>query len=318
MNYGLQLKCLTNRYLSTVGAPDLQPSIARTMQTLSGEPLNPDSVGKELRHAINRHGHAFQNAVLARAEALYQDRGSRAKWMFDCVEVPVEVRGQSTRIDILLHQIECDGGAPARFLVAECKRANPALSNWCFARTTYLRRNLEDDRSPFAEHVRYDGTTFSSEPQTLSHGRKVYALGYEVRADHKGDGPPGRGAIEEACGQVLRGVNGFVQLLRTAPHLMRPNRQVPIIPVVFTTANLWITHADLATADLHSGALASDVHVEQAPWLWYRYHMSPGLRHDLPSAGVPHDVGRSVERWFSRGVAIVSPSGIDEFLSTEF
>jgi hypothetical protein len=213
-------------------------------------PLKPDAVARELREAINRHGHAFQNAVLSRAEALFHDRRSNAKWVFDCVEVPVEVRGHSTRIDFLLHQTSWDGAGATRFLAAECKRANPALSNWCFARARYLRRNLEDDRSPIIEHVRYDGGNFLSEPKAFSHGREVYALGYEVRADKKGDGPPGRGAIEEACGQVLRGVNGLVQLLRAAPHLLYVNHPVPIIPVVFTTANLWTTTVDLGSADL--------------------------------------------------------------------
>jgi hypothetical protein len=229
----------------------------------------------------------------------------------------VEVRGHSTRIDFLLHQISWDGAGVTRFLAAECKRANPALSNWCFARAKYLRRDLEDDRRPIVEHVRFDGTNFSSEPQALGYGREVYALGYEVRADQKGDGAPGRGAIEEACGQILRGVNGLVHLLRAAPHLLCMNKPVPIIPVVFTTANLWTTAVDVGDADLNTGELTGESPVEPASWLWFRYNMSPGLRHDLPSTGVEHEVGRLVEQWFTRGVAIVSPSGVDEFLSSE-
>lgn len=269
----------------------------------------------DLRHAINRHGHAFQNAVLRRAGELFESR--RSKWAFDGVEVPVEVRGHATRIDFLLHKRMWTGAGVAQFLVAECKRANPALSNWCFVKSKFLRRNLEVDREPIVETVQSDGNDVRSEARKLNSRGEVYALGYEVRADQKGEGGPGRGAIEEACGQVLRGANGLVNLLRVAPDFLVENNPTPLIPVVFTTANLWTSDADLSDADISSGELTADLAVQSVPWVWYRYHMSPGLRHDIPATGGVREIGEMVERLFVRTVAIVSPSGIDAFLTAE-
>jgi hypothetical protein len=276
----------------------------------------PPTLPGDLRKAINRHGHAFQNAVIRRAEELSQ--ANRSSWLFDAAEVPVEVRGQSTRIDIVLHQNTWDQRGAKSFLVAECKRANPALANWCFAQTRYLRRGLDRDTQPLVDHVKFDGITFSSETGSLSYNQVIYSLAYEVRSDQRGEGAPGRGAIEEACGQILRGANGLVHLLRDAPHLLYVNHPTPLIPVVFTTANLWTTDEDVSLADLTSGELSSDLALKPADWVWYRYNMSPGLRHDLPQGGIEHELGRLAERWFTRTVAIVSATGVDAFLTTYF
>ncbi|HEX6370321.1 MAG TPA: hypothetical protein VF006_15480 [Longimicrobium sp.] len=281
----------------------------------NSENPNKYDLGGDLRHAINRHGHAFQNAVLRRAGELFENRSS--KWIFDGVEIPVEVRGHSTRIDFLLHKRSWMQNGVAQFLIAECKRANPALSNWCFARSKFLRRNLEVDREPIVETVHFDGQDFTSEAQKLSSRGEVYALGYAVRADKKGEGNPGRDAIEEACGQVLRGVSGFVHLLRSAPRFLIVKNPTPLIPVVFTTANLWTTDAELSEADLSSGELPNDLAVQAVPWVWYRYHMSPGLRHEITATGGVREIGEMVEQLFVRTVAIVSPAGVDAFLTTE-
>jgi hypothetical protein len=279
------------------------PSADTHLETLAGD----------FRKTINRHGHAFQNAIIRRADELYRTR--RSSWVFNAAEIPAEVRGQGTRIDFLLHQNSWNNRGPTRFLVAECKRANPALSNWCFARTKYIHRGLDEDYRPLIEHVRFDGQEFTSQTQGLGSSKSIFNLAYEVRSDNKGEGAPGRGAIEEACGQLLRGVNGLVHLLRDASHLLSLNHPTPLVPVVFTTANLWTTEADISEADLTSGELAAELTVQPAEWIWYRYHMSPGLRHDIPAVGIEHELGELVERWFTRTVAIVSPAGIDSFLS---
>lgn len=57
----------------------------------------------------------------------------RWAWALEGVEIPVEVRGEPTHVDFLLkHRFD-----PA-YLVGECKRANPKLSNWCFFKAPYV------------------------------------------------------------------------------------------------------------------------------------------------------------------------------------
>lgn len=279
-------------------------------------PIHHGPSADDLRKVINRHGHAFQNAVLRHSGELFA--AARSRWVFEAAEVPVEIRGAPTRIDFVLRQLSWNRRETAKYLVAECKRANPALSHWCFARMPFIRR----DACPSAlivDRVFASGQVVAAEADTVGHSADVYGIAYELRSHSKGDGAPGRGAIEEACGQVIRGVNGFVEILQASPTLLTVNQPTPVVPVVFTTANLWVTETDLALADLASGELPQDTaDLKQVPWLWLRYHSTPGLLHTGDrSAGEHADLGRLVEALYARCIAIVSPQGVADFLSQE-
>jgi len=87
---------------------------------------------------LDRHGYGLQYAILKVAERLWSEGKSR--WLFEACEFPVEVQGKGTRIDFLL---KYQGGSA--FMVAECKRADPRFSRWCFVRAPFVRRNQERD-----------------------------------------------------------------------------------------------------------------------------------------------------------------------------
>jgi|SRR5215469_6984288 len=91
------------------------------------------------KNELNRHGYAFQYSVIRKAEELYAANQSR--WAFKAAEFPVQVRGRNTHIDFIFEH--CDKPI---FLVGECKRVNPALSNWCFTRSPYTRRNAQNTK----------------------------------------------------------------------------------------------------------------------------------------------------------------------------
>ncbi len=270
---------------------------------------------QQLRKVINSHGHAFQSAVLRRGEELYGER--RSRWVFEAAELPVEVRGTSTRIDFVLWQKKWSGLGAAQVLVGECKRANPALSNWCFVRAPYTRFG-GDDGSLIVDEVHRDNEQIVTSAQTIAFSRSVYELGFELRSDKKGDGPGGRTAIEEACGQVLRGVNGLIRLFVDKNlDIVKPER-LPIVPAIFTTAQLFVSEVDLRTTDLATGELpATESELKQVPWLWHQYNMAPQLKHTLSTGESILDLGHLAERWYTRSIAIVSPDGIDDFLSRE-
>jgi len=92
-------------------------------------------VRNSFQKALNRHGYGFQFSVLKIAENLAKkvDRHERSRWNFLFSEVPVEVQGSGTRIDFILSRSRSDL-SPFFYLICECKRANPKLSNWCFVR----------------------------------------------------------------------------------------------------------------------------------------------------------------------------------------
>lgn len=96
------------------------------------------------------------------------------------------------------------------------------------------------------------------------------------------------------------------------------NRSFRFVPVLFTTAELWTTENDLSGADLGSGKFSQDaLSVEETGWLWFNYNMSPQLRHTVPPSKSSKTLSESLIAEATHSVAIVSPSGIDAFLTLD-
>jgi hypothetical protein len=85
------------------------------------------------RADLNRHGYGFQHAVV---QALQSNR--HRGWLPETTEFPVSYRGRTTHIDVLASAIE-----KRVLLVGECKRVNPAVGRWVFAKSpfTFEREN---------------------------------------------------------------------------------------------------------------------------------------------------------------------------------
>jgi hypothetical protein len=280
-----------------------------------------EQVRNSFQKTLNRHGYGFQFGVLKIAEELAKrvDEDEWSKWTFLFSEVPVQVQGFGTRIDFVLSKRESSSSNPFFHLICECKRANPALSNWCFIRAPRTRRNQIKGADPLMLEtiIQNSGVQlFKIIASTDTSVRDAYHFGVEVRAARQGDdkGESGK-AIEDAVTQVLRGLNGYLEMLAQHTQLVE-GAITYFLPVVFTTAQLWVSEADLGLAELATGDLdISNDEFESVPWLWYQYHMSPGLKHSLISP--PKDqikIEEFIESNYIRTIAIVSASGIEEFL----
>lgn len=292
----------------------------------------PGAESEATRHAIfqaalNRQGHPFQYAVIRRAHVL-NDEG-RSPWVFEASEFPVEVQEYHTRIDFILsqwnevlHGNEVLRG-PFQFLVAECKRANPSLHDWLFARAPYVRRGSVS-RDILVERVRKEGTELTASVGRLHGSENIYHVAVEVKGAAKGDASgSGRGGIEDAATQVIRGVNGLIECFSKHPRYVTENFPVSFIPVIFTTAKIWATDVDIA-ADVATGRVEiASTDVVEKPWLWLQYHVSPGLQHTVDRQ-VPKEepllravVGDLLELEYARTIAVVGVGGIDEFFAIQ-
>lgn len=291
--------------------------------------VNPDPkdlLKVSLRKRINTTGFGFQYAVLKTAEELFNKKTS--PWIFSVAEFPVEVRGQPTRIDFILPHNTAD-----LWLVCECKRANPAFSDWCFLNTVYVHRG-QDYSQIVAETFNWSSNAhnpYTNITEVYSPSEKIYNLGIEFKRGQRGDqSSGGRGVIEEAIGQALRGINGLVEFLGNEMHqseaglginLFEEDFRIRLLPVVFTTANLWVTDVDLSSSDVSTGELPdTDWNLEPADWLWYLYPQSPGLRHTLAvqQRDNSYDIlVQALKEEYLRPVAIVSANGISSFLAMD-
>lgn len=265
---------------------------------------------------LNRHGYGFQYSVLKKADELVTQR--KSLWYFEACEFPVEVQGFGTKIDFVL-QRDCRGWhTTPMFLLAECKRTNPALSNWCFVRAPYTHRNAYTDfERVILECVRREETgslnTFAREMHTTTN---AYHIGFEMRSNFKGDATGETGqAIEKAATQISRGLNGFIDAVVKNDELLEKSNQVDFLPVIFTTARLYVSDVDLSTADVGSGNVTlENERIKSVPWLFYQYALSPGLKHSLTPKMKGYSLATLLQWQYIRSIPIVSWSGIEEFL----
>lgn len=118
--------------------------------------INQDALDK-FQATLNRHGYGFQFAVLSESQKCFDSRTSA--FVLETIELPVVVNGNSSRIDFVLKRVSehLIFPFPLRplYLVAECKRANPSLSTWCFARAPFTRQNGHANHL-FIESVQID------------------------------------------------------------------------------------------------------------------------------------------------------------------
>ncbi len=271
-------------------------------------------VEESFTKVLNRNGYGFQFSVIKKIHEL--GKAAKSAWLFETIEFPVEVRGSGTRVDFVLRK-SARRDKPF-FLLAECKRANPGLSNWCFVRAPYVNRNQWGNSEPiFMEHIqRNDDGSISAYAKKRSSVGHFYHIGLEVRSNLKGDpsGETGR-SIEDAASQISRGLNGYIETISKNIQILRGHTHADFIPVIFTTAQLWGSEVNLSLADIKTGASdLSGVEFKKLPWLCYQYNLSPGIKHSHSPFEQPAEISDLMDTEYVRTIPVVSPDGIEPFL----
>ncbi|HLG54638.1 MAG TPA: hypothetical protein VI485_04870 [Vicinamibacterales bacterium] len=273
--------------------------------------MSPAQFDAGLKAILDHHGFGFQYAVLKKCLELFQ-HDQDSPWGLEVAELPVETKDASTHIDFVLRTENA-------MLIAECKRVDPAVSQWGFVRAPFTQKTSQryQSKRPKVDQVAFDssaGRLFAT-PGTISGGAS-YHIGKEIRTQLKGDGTAkGRGAIDDAIAQILRGRAGFIEYLGTHQRVLAPNAPTVIVPAIFTTAKLVTSDVDLGTANLQDGRL-DEVPSTTPDWIWYEYNvpwsMRPRvqLRVDTPDSSL----GRLLEVYHARSIAVVSVGGIEDFL----
>lgn len=242
-------------------------------------------------------------------------------WRFLMSEFPVESE-KGTRVDFVLERKATDGGYKRLFLVAECKRSNPATANWCFVKSPYPHRAVWGS----TEYVHLECVK-NTMVDNMSRGvvaagvranadNPAYHLAFALRTNEKGDedGKVSRQSeVEDATAQALRGANGFVMHFHRRPQMLGDSEQVGILPVIFTTANLYTSDVKLEEAELSTGKVEGGS-LTRASWVMYQYAMSPGLKHAAVSGSTPRDLVELYQTEYIRTVPVVSVLGILEFM----
>lgn len=265
---------------------------------------------KAFEAALNRQGFPLQYAVAQSARELASFEFSN--WFPFVPEFPVRVQGANTRIDLILQHRR-----KPSYLVVETKRANPALAYWCFAKSGF-KGELAVPVIYFETLRKVDGQFFTE----VRHGRAVdegiYDVAVEASTGEKGDNRgPRSGAIEDAVGQVCRGLNGLIEYFRLYGRV--DEEPVEFFPVVVTTGELLTTAKPLTESDLSTGKVALGGEVQSQPWVFFRYPQSPGLKHSVPvSEADTSSLDKALKVVFSRIVAIVQADKVEQYLGRDW
>jgi hypothetical protein len=268
------------------------------------------NIQNALQKVLNSHGYGLHFAIIRKMEELLLGKGN-SPWRLAAVELPVEVQGEHTRIDIVLKHV-----SRSVYLVCECKRVNPSLSEWAFVKAPYATPPSSSEWI-FAESIMFDGQrSFQSGVDRIGTSYNIFHVAVEIKGDKAGDQHGhGRGGIEGAATQVLRSVNGFVHFLNNHSQVLVVNDPTSVIPVIFTTASLHTADVDLGDADLETGNvdLSTSTAIEVTEWLYYQYNQSPGLRHSVSTAHKGVSIAEVMQAEFTRTIAVVNTKDIDSF-----
>lgn len=275
-----------------------------------------DEIKAHFRQSLNSHGYGFQYSVLKLAANLV-DQG-KSTWGLVAAEFPVAVNGVNTHIDFILKNLSYRSDNSTTFFISECKRANPALSNWCFIKAPYIRRNRYP-QDPFLFEFMQINSNSPTWISSISRHKQEdsYHIAMEIRSKEKGDPcSKGRGAIEEAAAQVCRGLGGFLEMIAKNRNLVGSSTAIHFIPVIFTTAKLFTSDINLSESDLLTGNINLEkMDLIEKPFLFYQYHLSPALKHSIePTNAGRDDIGLVLEFDYARTIFVVSASGIEQFL----
>ncbi len=272
-----------------------------------------DRTKKGFQIALGRHGFGFHYRVVRECIGLRKE--NRSPWMYVESEFPFQVQGHDTRVDFILKHSH-----KPFYILAECKRANPALSNWCFAKNPFTHKDPLAELA-YAETIHLPGLgRTKSGVVTIATSPELFHIGLEVKTAEKGDKKgETRGGIEAAATQVCRALNGMMDFFAGNASVFGDERIISFMPVVFTTARLYVSDVDLSLSNRQDGTVdLSGSEFREAPWLFYHYHQSPGLKHSVPESTPGERLTEILYKEYVRTIAVVSASGIARFLGADY
>ena len=93
------------------------------------EQSSEQKLEKAFTHSLNTHGFSFQYAVLKEAEVCFRREEVALGFRKSSRVSGTSVKETPTHTDFILKN-----NLEPFYIVGECKRANPALLNWCFVK----------------------------------------------------------------------------------------------------------------------------------------------------------------------------------------
>lgn len=237
--------------------------------------------------ALSEQGYLFRQQVLEEIK----NNGEKEGWYLEDEEHPISAGEHETIIDFVLG---CSSIKNHSF-VFECKRAQRDYISWVFADTLIYREDRKFRLPAILCNV------VPGEPKTRASRQETSAItlpfcetdpsycvdvGLEVHYQKRQGRLSQSKTIFEACNQVMTGVAGLVAYrLEKLKHSPIDGRWC-YIPVIVTTAKLYLTKYDAREVSLEAGTIElSKTKTQEVPWVYYDFPTRPSL----PLTPIPYD-----------------------------
>jgi hypothetical protein len=264
--------------------------------------------------ALGEQGFLFQQRCLQ--EIKEQGVG----WRLVSEEHPTSIAGVEVVIDFILHHEEF----PHLIFVFECKRAHPDFVSWVFADTLIYRRTERTHAtvlSRFTIDKPEHGVSVSRidiHPPS-GRGKECYvSSGLEVSLKPLQSNKVSKSEIIwSACRQVITGMAGFMSEQIHAPIGQGLLEAGAYIPIVVTTARLYVTAYDGSSVSLEKGVIAaSDLTTNEAGWVFYDFPLPARVYESWleEQGGNENSLSRKFQK--TRQVIIVNSASLIEFLNS--
>jgi hypothetical protein len=227
-----------------------------------------------LFNALNEQGYLFQEACKYALEKNEQRTG----WEVRASEYPVSLVGQDTRVDIVLRAKR--QSPPELYALVECKRAEPSYIYWVFGAPHFGDASCSTLGLECRE-------TRSDQPYKVNrllerlHFEFVTEIAINWQEAKRGSGKRASTPqnIENAFVQVLKGIGGLAQEQLDQRHKSRILFKTFFVPIVVTTASLYVAYYKTKDIDLTTGKISKDkvlfgpegLPAEESPWVLVDY-----------------------------------------------
>jgi len=277
-------------------------------------------LSERLFNALNEQGYLFQEAC---KHALKQSE-QETKWEVKASGYPVSLNEQDTKVDIVLRWKITD--SPEFYALVECKRADPSYIYWLFGAPGLPFGNALCSTLGFeCRETRSDRPYQASRLVTQLHF-KVSTYGVESWLEVK-KRSSGRTStpqnIENAFVQVLKGVGGFAQEQLNQRSKSRTLFKTFFIPIVVTTAELYVAYYEPKYIDLSTGKINKDKvlfspkgqPVEEVGWVLVDYGVGENVAPD-PIPENWHGVDPiELQKHKIRSIFVVNSRSVVDFFS---
>lgn len=228
-----------------------------------------------LFNALNEQGYLFQEAC----EHALKKSEKVTGWEVRASEYPISLEGQDTKVDIVLRSKT--QSSPELYALVECKRADPEYIYWLFGTHGQFGDALCSALGLECRETRSDRPYQANRLLEELHFKFVTddAINWLEARRSSGRRASTPQNIENAFGQVLKGVGGFAQEQLDQRSKSRAVFKTFFVPVVVTTASLYVASYKPEDIDLSTGRIGKDKVVfdpqgrsaEEEPWVLVDY-----------------------------------------------